>query len=110
MTYKKVTAIIQTIALGEVEKRLKDIGVKGMSAFNVMGYGEHTVPYTFDQNKMVQHVKIEIWAREDEVEKIVNAIMDAAHTGMPGDGLVTVLPVERLWRIRTKREATEDEI
>ena len=46
----------------------------------------------------------------DEVEKIVNGIMDAAHTGMPGDGFVTVLPVERVWRIRTKREAIEDEI
>ena len=110
MKYKKITAIIQTIALGEVNKRLKEIGVKGMSAFNVMDYGEHAAPYTFDPDKMIQHIKIEICARESEVNKIVNAIMDAAHTGMPGDGMVTVLPAERVWRICTKQEATEDEI
>ena len=110
MKYKKITAIIQTIALGEVKKRLKEIGVKGMSAFNVMDYGEHAAPYTFDPDKMIQHVKIELWAREGEVDQIVNAIIDAAHSGMPGDGMVAVLPVERVWRICTKREAAEDKI
>ena len=81
-----------------------------MSAFNVMDYGEHAAPYTFDPDKMIQHIKIEISARESEVDKIVNAIMESAHTGMTGDGMVTVLPVERVWRICTKQEATEDEI
>jgi nitrogen regulatory protein P-II 1 len=43
------------------------------------------------------------------VETITAALMDAAHTGVPGDGIVAILPVEKFFLIRTRSEATREE-
>jgi nitrogen regulatory protein P-II 1 len=53
-------------------------------------------------------VKIEIFTRHDEVEAVSAAIIDAAHTGVPGDGVVAVVPVEKLYLVRTRSEATPE--
>lgn len=53
---------------------------------------------------MVSNVKIEIFIEQSTVENIVTAIMEAAHLGIEGDGFVAVLPVEILYRIRSKTE------
>ena len=49
---------------------------------------------------------LEIFTKTDEVEAVASAIMDAAHTGVPGDGVVAVLPIDKLDLIRTRSEAT----
>lgn len=82
--------------------------VKGVSVTKVKGYGEYA--NFFNPNWMVTHSRIEIFTEKAKVEEIVAAIMDIAHTSMPGDGIVAVLPVEKLYRIRTKSEALPDEI
>ena len=43
------------------------------------------------------------------MESITTAIMDGAHTGEPGDGIVAVVPIEKFYLIRTRSEATLDE-
>ncbi len=58
---------------------------------------------------MVEEVRLEIFTKNDEVEKITTAIMNAAHTGVPGDGVVAVVPVEKFFLIRTRAEATPQE-
>jgi nitrogen regulatory protein P-II 1 len=58
---------------------------------------------------MVEEVKIEILTRQHEVEAISGAIMEAAHTGLPGDGVVAVVSIDKLFLIRTKAEATSEE-
>ena len=42
-------------------------------------------------------------------DEIAVAIMEAAHTGREGDGIVAVLPVEDVYLIRTK-EKCQDEV
>jgi nitrogen regulatory protein P-II 1 len=58
---------------------------------------------------MVEEVRVEIFTRNHKVQTIAAAIMETAHTGLPGDGIVAVMPVEKLFLIRTRSEATPDE-
>lgn len=107
MELKKITAIINSSALEEVEQRLTEIGVKGFSESNITGRGEYTNIYRADLN--TPHIKMEIFTEKDKVERIVSAIMETAHRGTQEDGIIAVLPVEKLYRIRTKSEITTDD-
>ncbi len=102
MELKKVVAIVRDSVLEAVEARLRQLGVKGISVSPIKGYGEYTNLYRDD--RMVTHAKIEIFIEQSTVDDIVAAIMEIAHLGIAGDGIVAVLPVEKLYRIRTKAE------
>jgi len=103
MNYKKITAIFRCDACQKVERELQKMGVQGFSMMKVKGYGEYADLYNSDW--MVSHARIEIFTDEDKVEHVVNTIMDAAHIGLAGDGIIAVLPVEKLYRIRTRSES-----
>lgn len=107
MDIKLIVAMIRRDKLEEVEKTLQDIGVERINVSKVKGYGEYH--NFFARSWMVEEVRLEIVTRKDEVETITAAILDAAHTGVPGDGVVAVVPVEKLFLIRTRSEATPDE-
>ena len=108
MKYRKVTAIIRRDRLEKVEHKLQQIGVQGISVTRVKGYGEYADFYARDW--MTSYARIEIFTTAEKVDDIAEAIMDAAHVGLSGDGIVAVLPVEKLYRIRTKSEATTEQI
>jgi len=108
MNLKKVTAIIRCEALEKVEKKLQDIGVRGVSITKVKGYGEYANTYTKDW--LVTHAKIEIFTETSEADAIAAAIIETAHTGVSGDGMVAIQSVDKLLRIRTKGDASADEI
>ncbi len=108
MKYRKVTAIIRRDRLEKVEHKLQQIGVQGISVTRVKGYGEYADFYARDW--MTSYARIEIFTTAEKVDGIAEAIMDAAHVGLSGDGIVAVLPVEKLYRIRTKSEATTEQI
>ena len=108
MELRKVTAIIRSRSLKQVEERLQAMNVKGMSVSNVRGYGEYANFFTHDWQ--VTHSRIEIFTEKSNAERIVHAIMESAHTGMSGDGIIAILPVEKLFRIRTRAEAVRDDI
>lgn len=110
MKCKKVTAIIRTHKLGEVEARLKEIGVKGMTMFQVLGFGEETETDFFNPNKLERHLMLEIWTTEEKAQQVANAIIETAHVGITGDGMVAISPVDEVFQIRTKHPATEAEV
>jgi len=107
MVLKNVVAIVRKSVLGNVEERLERAGVKGITVSSIKGFGEYANLYKEDW--MVGHVKIEIFTEQSAVEDIVAAIMDSAHVGMAGDGLVAVHPVEKIFRIRSKAEVKPGE-
>lgn len=107
MECKKIVAIVRGSALERVEERLKQVGIKGISVTRVKGFGEYA--NLFKEDRMVDHVRIAIFAPASCVDGIVAAIMDSAHLGIPGDGLVAVQPVDKIYRIRTKAEIKLDE-
>jgi nitrogen regulatory protein P-II 1 len=104
MDIRVIVAIIRRDRLGDVEKRLQDIGVERINVSKVKGYGEYHD--FFARNWMVEEVRVEIFTRDHKVQTIAAAIMEAAHTGLPGDGIVAVMPVDKLFLIRTRAEAT----
>lgn len=102
MHLKKIVAIVRSSVLELVEKRLQETRIKGLTVSPIQGYGEYA--NYFEADRMVSNVKIEIFTEQSAVDDIVTAIMESAHTGIEGDGLVAVLPVENLYHIRTKTE------
>ena len=108
MEFKNIVAIVRTSVLEAVEEKLKSIGVMGISVSPVKGYGEYANFYK--QDWLVTNAKLNIFAKASRVDLIVSTILEAAHVGSPGDGIVAVMPVDKLYRIRTKAEFEADEI
>ena len=109
---KRIEAIIRPLKLDEVKIALGEIGVTGMTVTDVRGMGRQRghresfrgADYTID---MPTKVKIEIVARDDEADEIVETILSHAWTGESGDGKIFVLPMEEAVRIRTEERGDE---
>lgn len=103
---KRIEAIIKPFKLDEVKVALTEMGVIGMTVTDVKGFGRqrgHTEIYRGSEYVVdfLPKTKLEILINDDQVDKIVNAIVDAAQTGKIGDGKVFVSSVEDVVRIRT---------
>ncbi len=106
MSFAKIIAIVRSTAVSAIEDLLHEEGAPGMSISHVKGYGDYADFYRNDW--MVSHVRIEVFIAESMAEQIAEKIMDVAHTGLEGDGLVAILPVSSVYRIRTKKRCEED--
>jgi nitrogen regulatory protein P-II 1 len=103
---KKVEAIIQPSKLDDVKAALQDIGIQGMTATEVKGFGRqkgHTeiyrgAEYTVD---FQPKVKVEIVVSDEASANVVDTITSVAATGRIGDGKIFIIPVEDAIRIRT---------
>ena len=102
MAFKKIIAILQCSVLEKVENALQEINVSGISVTYIKGYGDYA--NFFQSPPLVKHARIEIFADERKVDLIISTIIQNAHTGLKGDGLVTVLPVEHIYKIATQSE------
>ena len=106
---KKIEAIIKPFKLDDVREALSEIGVTGMTVVEVKGFGRqkgHTELYRGAEYVVdfLPKVKIEAVVAEDQVERCVEVISQAARTGKIGDGKIFITPVERVIRIRTGEE------
>lgn len=99
MEFQKLTAIIRRSRLEDVEDALVRCGVGGLTVTGVKGYGEYA--NFFSRDWKVDQVKLQVFATVDQMDEFVRAIREAAHTGLSGDGLIAVEPVNRVVRIRT---------
>ncbi len=106
MRFRKVTAIIRPERLAAVEECLEKLVVPGISVTKVKGFGEHMD--FFKPDWLCQHVRIEVFIEVGRADKVATEIMDAAHTGEEGDGIVAVLPVESIYHIRTKQKCDNE--
>lgn len=106
---KLVVAIVRTEKLDEVLEALYRAQVRGLTISRVDGHGgelERVETYrgTTVKMELSEKVRIEIGVSDHFVDPTVRAILDAARTGEVGDGKVFVLPVEKVYRIRTGEE------
>ncbi|NOQ80819.1 MAG: P-II family nitrogen regulator [Gammaproteobacteria bacterium] len=109
---KKVEAIIKPFKLDDVREALSEIGVTGMTATEVKGFGRqkgHTELYRGAEYVIdfLPKVKLEIVIQEELVERCIEVITDAARTGKIGDGKIFVSPIEKIVRIRTGEQDRE---
>ena len=103
---KKVEAIIKPFKLDDVREALSNIGVTGMTAIEVKGFGRqkgHTELYRGAEYVVdfLPKLKIDVVVSDDKVDGCIEAITTAARTGKIGDGKIFVSSVEKVVRIRT---------
>ncbi len=109
---KKIEAIIKPFKLEEVKEALTEVGVYGMTVSEVKGFGKqkgHTELYRGSEYVIdfLPKLKIEVVVDDEMVEKVVEAIANAARTGRIGDGKIFIIPVEDAIRIRTGERGPE---
>ena len=103
---KKIEAIIKPFKLEEVKENLGLIGIQGMTVVEVKGFGRqkgHTELYRGAEYivDFLPKVKIEIVVSDEDLDKAVESIQNAAKTGRIGDGKIFVTELEQVIRIRT---------
>jgi nitrogen regulatory protein P-II 1 len=106
---KLVVAIIRPERLDAVLEELFRADVQGLTLSRVQGHGGErgvvqTHRGTTTRMELTERVRLEIAISNEFVEPTVQAILRAARTGAVGDGKVFVVPVEKIYRIRTGEE------
>ena len=109
---KLITAIIRPDKLSDVLEALFQQEIRGLTLTRAQGHGGElqqveTYRGTTVKMELVEKVRLEIGVSDAFVEPTVAAVMHAAHTGEVGDGKIFVLPVERVYRIRTGEQDTD---
>ena len=103
---KKIEAIIKPFKLDEVKEALSEIGVSGLTVFEVKGFGRqkgHTELYRGAEYVVdfLPKIKLEFIINDEILEEVIEAIKSSAHTGKIGDGKIFVSNIEEIIRIRT---------
>ena len=110
---KLIIAFIQAHRLDAVRQALEKVpGLPGMSVVDVRGFGREKVSEPAHSSAesvtdYTEHVRVEVFARDQDLAAIVAAIRNAARTGRRGDGKVYTLALESALRIRTAEEADD---
>jgi nitrogen regulatory protein PII len=103
---KLIEAIIKPFKLDEVRDALHEVGVQGLTVTEVKGFGRqkgHTELYRGAEYvvDLLPKVLVEVAVRDEDVDRVLEAIMGAAGSGKIGDGKIFVQPVDEVIRIRT---------
>ena len=103
---KKIEAIIRPEKLEDVKSALEDRGILGMTVTQVSGRGRQkgiALQWRAGEYRVefLPKVKLEIVLNDDECNAAVDVICKSARTGKVGDGMIFVLPVENVVRVRT---------
>ncbi len=109
---KKVEAIVRLSRFDEIRAELAKIGVRFFTMKEVRGIGlqkGETMVYrgsTYDAD-YIARLQLEIFATDDKVDSIIEAITKAGRTGEIGDGKIVITEVEQVVRIRTGEVGAE---
>jgi nitrogen regulatory protein P-II 1 len=109
---KEIRAIIREDALQAVKDGLREIGIVGMNIFDIRGHGrqggvDQSWRVSSSRMDLLPKIQVNIVLSEHNVEKTIQTIVKAAHTGKEGDGIIFVYPVEDVVRIRTGERGHE---
>jgi len=109
---KKIEVIIKPFKLEDVKDALVEVGITGMSVYDVKGYGRqqgHSELYRGEEYVVdfLPKIKIDIVVKDEMVESAINAIVNSAKTGKIGDGKIFVSSLDEVIRIRTEERGNE---
>jgi nitrogen regulatory protein P-II 1 len=109
---KKIEVIIKPFKLEDVKDALVEVGITGMSVYDVKGYGRqqgHSELYRGAEYVVdfLPKIKIDIVVKDEMVELVINAIVNSAKTGKIGDGKIFVSSLDEVVRIRTEERGSE---
>jgi nitrogen regulatory protein P-II 2 len=108
---KMVIAIIKPFKLDDVRAALAEVGIQGITVTEVKGFGRqkgHTELYRGAEYVVdfLPKVKLELAVDDDQVDRVVEAIIETARTGKIGDGKIFVSDLGQAVRIRTGEAGT----
>tara|TARA_Y100001934_G_scaffold265670_1_gene344110 strand:+ start:194 stop:532 length:339 start_codon:yes stop_codon:yes gene_type:complete len=103
---KLVMAIVKPFKLDAVREALTELGIQGLTVSEAKGFGRQKgqteiyrgAEYVID---FVPKVRLDLVVEDGQVDSVVEAIQNAAHTDKIGDGKIFVLEVAQAVRIRT---------
>ena len=103
---KLITAIIKPFKMDDVREALSEVGVQGVTATEVKGFGRqkgHTELYRGAEYivDFLPKIKLEIAVSADSVDSVIEAVTKSESTGKIGDGKIFVSDLEQVVRIRT---------
>ena len=109
---KEIKAIIQPFMLEAVLSALEALDLPGLTVSRVLGWGKARAATVADPVEEAGHafakkVKLELFCADSVCDHLIGVIQKAAHTGNPGDGLIAVVDLTRVARIRTNQEQDE---
>jgi nitrogen regulatory protein P-II 1 len=109
---KKIEAYIKPFKLDEVKEALMEVGIGGMSVTEVKGFGRqrgHKELYRGSEYKVdfLPKIRVEVVVKDEDVERVVKAIIASARTGQIGDGKIFISSVEDAIRVRTGESGEE---
>ena len=109
---KMIAAVIKHFKLDDVRKSLTEIGVHGMTAIEVKGFGRqkgHMEVYRGVEYEVqfLPKIKIEVAVPDDQLDEVLNTIESSAKTGEIGDGKIFVYDLKEVIRIRTGEKGEE---
>ena len=107
-----VIAIIQPHRLDAVRDALSEANIHGLTVSEVRGYGRqkgHTEIYRGSEYKIsyIPKLNLELAVDDALLDRAIEAIRLAAHTGRIGDGKIFVLDLQSAMRIRTGETGVE---
>lgn len=108
---KKVEIITRNYKLDDVKAALTGIGIKGMTVYEVKGFGRqggHKEVYRGAEYQVdfVPKIKIDVVIDDEMVADAVEAVSKAARTGQVGDGKIFISPIDDVVRIRTNESGS----
>jgi nitrogen regulatory protein P-II 1 len=107
-----ITAIVKPFKMDDVRDALRDIGVSGLTISDAHGYGRqrgHTEVYRGAEYQIdfVPKIRLEVLVNDEDTARVIETIVNAAHTGRIGDGKVWVQTVQEVVRVRTGERGAE---
>jgi nitrogen regulatory protein P-II 2 len=108
---KIVSAIIKPFKLDDVRAALSDIGINGLTVYEVKGFGRqkgHTELYRGAEYVVdyIPKMKLDVAIDDDQVDLVIDTIVESARTGKIGDGKIFVTNLENAVRIRTSESGS----
>ena len=103
---KKIEAVVRPAKVNDVCKALNEAGHPGLMLSEISGHGKQKGMTTVLRGKkykieFMTKTKIDIIVKDEDVDRIVQAVREAAFTGEEGDGKIFISPIEDVIRIRT---------
>ena len=107
MAINYIVAIVRESQVKSIVAKLYEHNVPGVSLSVVKGYGEHI---SLSKDNLEESMRIEVFVAEKYAHQVANIIMHSAHTGMEGDGIVAIMPVNEMHMIRDYSKMSDENL
>ena len=108
MAINLVIAIVRESQTKAIVSKLYNNSIPGVTISPARGYGEHVNSYSLDITD--DTARVEVFVAEHATRLVVDIIMEAAKTGMEGDGVLGVIPVSSMYQIKDSTELKDHQL